>query len=112
MADTPEGKIKRWLDQMLKEEGVYVDKPQAGPYGKSGTPDRILCVCGLYVGVEAKADATKEPTALQLKAAREIRANGGVWFLVYDRQTIETVREFIRDCRRRQADSDPKGQEP
>lgn len=110
MADTPEGKIKRKLDKMLVEEGVYVDKPQAGPYGKSGTPDRILCVCGLYVGVEAKADATKKPTALQLKAARDIRANGGVWFLVYDDATINIVREFIRACRRRQTDPDPQGQ--
>lgn len=102
---TPEGKVKGWLDKMFKEEGVCYFAPQAGPYGSSGVEDRIAIVCGLYLGVEVKADASKKMTAKQeLRRAKVLEADG--WhFLVYDKQTIEEVREFIqyvRACNSRQ----------
>lgn len=110
MASTPEAKVKRKFDMMVKAEGVYCDKPQAGIYGRAGIPDRILCVCGLYIGVEIKADASKEPTRLQLLCRDRIEAAGGKWFLVYDDATVAIVRDFIRDCRRRQTSTGPKAQ--
>ena len=98
MATTPEGKVKRWLDKMLKEEGVWFYSPQAGPFGVAGIPDRMCCVAGRLVGVEAKADKTKKPTALQTKCMGDIEAAGGKCFVVYDKDTIEMVREFIHAC--------------
>ena len=102
MASTPEGRVKRRLDKMLKEEGVWFYSPQAGPYGQSGIPDRVCIVHGLFVGVEVKAGKGKKPTALQELRAKEIVEAGGFWFLVYDDETIAKVREFIVG-RRRQA---------
>lgn len=98
MAATPEGKIKAKLDRMLKEEDVWFFPPQAGPYGKSGIPDRILCVRGKFVGVEAKADKNKELTALQKLCRADILSHGGVYFTVYDTDTIENVRRYIYAC--------------
>lgn len=95
MATTPENKIKRKLDTMLKRHGVWFYSPQAGPFGRAGIPDRIAIVAGRFVGIECKADATKKPTALQVKAMEEIETAGGKCFLVYDDDTIMEVREFI-----------------
>jgi len=95
MATTPEGKIKFKLDKMLKNHGVWFFSPQAGPFGRAGIPDRIAIVNGTFVGIECKADPTKKPTALQVKAMKEIEGAGGKCFLVYDDQTIADVREFI-----------------
>lgn len=109
-ATTPENKVKRKLDRMLKAEAVWFFSPQSGPYGVSGIPDRILCLEGLFVGVECKADRTKKPTALQELRRDEIVNAGGKWFLVYDDATIGVVREFIASYRRQtKANPEPEG---
>lgn len=97
---TPEGKIKTALDRMLKAERVWFYPPQAGPFGSAGIPDRVAVVEGLFLGIECKADATKKPTALQIKCMADIEAAGGKCFVVYDKATIEQVREWIHACRR------------
>ena len=96
---TPEGRIKAQLDRMLKDEAVWFYSPQAGPHGRSGIPDRIAIVDGVFVGIEAKADPTKKPTRLQNKCMDDIRRAGGVCFVVYDKDSIEEARKFIRQVR-------------
>ena len=96
MSNTPEGKIKRKLDKVLKQEGVWFFNPQAGPFGRAGIPDKIACIGGKFVGIECKADKTKKPTPLQIKAMKEIEMAGGKCFLVYDDTTIEEVRDYIK----------------
>lgn len=96
---TPEGKVKGWLDAMFKSEGVLTYSPQAGPYGASGWPDRIGIVTGLFLGVEVKADAKCKMTALQERRKEQIENAGGTFFLVYDKATIEVVRQWIVDTR-------------
>lgn len=84
------------LDKMLHEEKVWFYSPQAGPFGRSGVPDRVAIVKGQFVGIEAKADQTKKPTKLQQHCMKQIEAAGGKCFVVYDNATIEQVREYIR----------------
>jgi hypothetical protein len=96
MATTPEGKIKARLDKMLREEGTWFFSPQSGPYGVKGIPDRIAIHNGRFIGIEAKADKAKKPTALQTIRMKEITDAGGVCFVVYDDATIDEVRKFIR----------------
>jgi hypothetical protein len=97
---TPESRVKAALDRMLKAERVWFYPPQAGPFGSAGIPDRVAVVDGLFLGIECKADATKKPTALQLKCMADIEAAGGKCFVVYDKATIEQVREWIHARRR------------
>lgn len=97
---TPEGKIKAALDRMLKAERVWFYPPQAGPFGSAGIPDRVAIVDGLFVGIECKADKSKKPTALQIKCMADIERAGGKCFVVYDKATIEQVREWIHARRR------------
>lgn len=98
MATTPEGRIKKRLDTMLKSEGVWFYSPQAGPFGAAGIPDRVAVVAGMFVGIECKADKTKKPTKLQQACMKQIEQAGGKCFVVYDVDTIEEVRTWIRGC--------------
>lgn len=100
MATTPEGRIKRKLDKMLKAEGVWYYSPQAGPFGVAGIPDRVAIVRGQFVGIECKADKTKKPTALQTKCMADIEAAGGKCFLAYDDETIAAVQQYIWEKKR------------
>ena len=97
MATTPEGKIKKNTDKMLKELGVWYFKPQSGPYGPSGIPDYICCVRGLIMGIEAKSGPTKKPTALQQQCMNKIVAAGGTCFVVYDDKTIQQVADWVEN---------------
>ena len=109
MATTPEGKIKRKLDTMLKAEGVWFYSPEAGPFGVAGIPDRVAVVEGQFVGIEAKADKSKKPTALQMKCMADIEKAGGKCFVVYDDDTITQVRDFILEKR---SAGDTQGESP
>ncbi len=95
MATTPEGKIKKKLDRMLKSKDLWYFPPQAGPFGSSGIPDRIVCAGGYFIGIECKADATKKPTRLQAACMQRIEDHGGRCFVVYDDSTILRVEKYI-----------------
>lgn len=92
---TPEGKIKAKIDKLLKAYGVWFYSPQAGPHGQSGIPDRVACVRGRFVGIEAKADKTRKPTAMQLMQGRNIVTAGGLWYLVYDEETLKGLEDYL-----------------
>jgi hypothetical protein len=96
---TPEGRVKAKLDKMLHEEKVWFYSPQAGPFGRSGVPDRVAIVEGRFVGIEAKADRTKKPTRLQVQCMAQIEQAKGKCFVVYDEETIAEVRAYIREAR-------------
>lgn len=85
MAETPEGKVKRWLYGTKQSPGrlpklfpgAYIYKPPGGMFGQAGAPDCFLLWRGVLVGLEVKSE-TGAPTALQLKRLRDIIAQGGV----------------------------------
>ena len=99
MATTPEGKIKARLDKMLKKHKVWYFSPQSGPFGRAGVPDRLAVVQGRLIGIEAKSDKTKKPTALQIKCMKEIDMAGGKCFVVFDDVTISEVEEYILESK-------------
>lgn len=92
MAETPEGKVKRWLYGTNERPGVlftyfpgaYVYKPPGGMFGQSGAPDCFLLWQGVFVGLEIKSD-TGEPTTLQLNRLRKIIEQGGVGAIIRGR---------------------------
>jgi hypothetical protein len=95
MATTPEGKIKSRLDKVFKKHKIWYFSPQSGPFGRAGIPDRLAVVEGRLLGIEAKSDKTKKPTALQIKCMKDIEKAGGKCFLVYDDDTIREVEDYI-----------------
>jgi hypothetical protein len=97
MAQTPEGKVKKKLDKMLKEfePDLWFYSPQAGIYGKSGVPDRMCCYFGRLIGIEVKADETKGPTDLQHATMQAMSRAGAMCFVVNSDTTLNAVREFL-----------------
>ncbi len=85
MAETPEGKVKRWLYGDKRKAGkvetyfpqAWIYKPPGGMFGRTGAPDCLLCWRGIFIGIEVKAEGN-EPTALQLRNLKGIIAAGGV----------------------------------
>lgn len=95
---TPEAKIKLKVDRSLQQLKVWFFSPQAGPFGRSGVPDRIICANGHMVGIECKADRSKKPTRLQVDCMRKIEQAGGKCFVVYDDETLVEAIEYIKEA--------------
>jgi hypothetical protein len=92
---TPEGKVKAKIDKLLKSYQVWFYSPQAGPFGRSGIPDRVAIVNGRFIGIEAKADRTKKPTKLQDHCMSEIEHAGGKCFVVFDDDTLRKLEDYL-----------------
>jgi len=95
--NTPEGKIKRKVVEVLKAHKVWYFFPANNGFGKAGIPDIIAIVNGKFMGVEVKADRTKKPSALQQKCGEEIQRAKGWWFLVYDAESIRSLEQAIEE---------------
>lgn len=94
MAKTPEKVVKDKVVSVLKSEEVYYFFPATHGYGRSGVPDIIACVNGLFLAIECKANGNK-PTALQIREIESIRRNNGVAVIV-DETNWDMVRDLVR----------------
>jgi hypothetical protein len=97
---TPEGKVKKKVTDLLKEHGIWYFFPANNGFGRAGIPDIVAIVDGIFVGIECKADETKKPTALQSFCGVEIRKAGGYWFLVNGENSLEVLTSFIKRNKR------------
>ena len=88
MAMTPEAKVKKVVVGQLKERGAYYFFPVTGGYGRSGVPDIIGCISGMFFGIECKAGKNKT-TPLQDKNIEEILRAGGC-ALIVNEQNMHT----------------------
>jgi Holliday junction resolvase len=95
MAQTPEAKVKAKITKVLREEGVYYFFPATGGFGRSGVPDIVCCVSGMFLGIECKAGKNK-PTALQVREIEAIRRCGGV-AIVANEENWDMVRAIVRE---------------
>ena len=84
MASTPEAKVKKSVRQVLDRLGAYYVMPVTGGYGNQGAPDFLVCLKGLFYGIECKAGKGK-PTELQLLNLRNIIKAGGMALVVYEK---------------------------
>ena len=94
MAKTPEGKVKDKVVAILKQEGAYYFFPATHGFGRSGVPDIIACVSGLFLAVECKAGKNKI-TALQAREIQSIRKADGV-AVVVNEENWNMLPELIR----------------
>ncbi len=94
MASTPEAKVKAKVVGILKDEGAYYFFPATHGFGRSGVPDIIACVSGLFLAVECKAGKNKI-TALQAREIQSIRKADGV-AVVVNEENWDMLPELIR----------------
>lgn len=78
---TPEGKVKAQLKRELKKEGIFSYWPVPAGYGKQMV-DCIVCERGRFFTIECKREGVDRPTPRQAQIMKEIRAAGGVTYLV------------------------------
>lgn len=97
VSKTPEGKVKDKIKKLLDEtEQCYWFMPVASGYNKSGVPDIIACVNGVFVAIEAKSNKTSHPvTALQRKNLLDITYAKGI-AVVIDEGTIGYLEQIIK----------------
>ena len=71
--------MKAWAIRRLQQEfpDAWQYSPRGGPYGVAGTPDRLLCVGGLFVAIEFKAE-NGSVTELQRAQLMAIKNAGGI----------------------------------
>jgi hypothetical protein len=87
---TPEAKVKTSVVKLLKKYEVYYFFPATHGFGRSGVPDIICCMNGLFVAIECKAGKGKT-TALQDRELKRINDNRGVTFVINEdnQQSLE-----------------------
>ncbi len=95
--NTPEGKVKRRVVEVLKKHGVWYFFPANNGYGVAGIPDIIACVKGQFLGIEVKADRTKKPTELQMQCGAKIQASGGWWMVVCDQESLDMLGVMLQE---------------
>ena len=83
MAQTPEGKVKDKIKKILSQNNIYYAMPMGTGFGNAGVPDFLCCMKGKFLAIEAKADKSKEPTALQHKNLQMIEYSGGSSWVVH-----------------------------
>lgn len=93
---TPEGYEKDEVDKHLKSIGAYIVKPATFGYGGSGTSDRIACYRGHFISCEVKREG-KQPTALQWRRIKEVRAAAGLATWGTARMIIAAIEKWRRD---------------
>jgi Holliday junction resolvase len=96
---TPEAKVKASVVKLLKKHEVYYFFPATHGFGRSGVPDIICCMHGIFVAIECKAGKGKT-TALQDRELKRIRENRGITFVINEdnQQTLEIfVRQIMLD---------------
>lgn len=95
---TPESKVKAKVKNILadmdaKGHRVYRTMPMGTGYGSQGVPDFIVCIDGLFVGIECKSGKGKV-TALQQMNLDNIKRAGGL-ALVINEENINQLEELI-----------------
>lgn len=98
MAATPEKRVKDKVVSVLKTEGAYYFFPATHGYGRSGVPDIVACVSGLFLAIECKAGKNKI-TALQAQEIQSIRKADGV-AVVVNEENWDMLPELIRKMKR------------
>lgn len=92
---TPEAKVKASVVKLLKKHEVYYFFPATHGFGRSGVPDIICCMKGIFVAIECKAGKGKT-TALQDRELKRIKENKGIAFVVNE-DNIHVLEAYLRD---------------
>ena len=93
MAMTPEAKVKSRAKEILDKLGAYYFMPATGGYGRSGIPDIVGCMNGVFFAIECKA-GRGIPTALQEREINKIRNAGGHAWLVNE-TNVDQLYELV-----------------
>lgn len=72
----PESYEKDEIKLYLETVGAWYFCPYMAGFGKSGVPDIVACIDGMFFGIEVKREG-KAPTVRQTQIMNEIEKAGG-----------------------------------
>lgn len=106
-SQTPEGKVKVWIDKVMKDNfpnAFRYRPPGVGRFGRNGMPDLTYLIkandyCSIYIAIEAKVPGNV-PTGLQMKTLKELQSQGAVAAVVTGKDTAKMGR-IISEVNRR-----------
>ena len=81
--------------KMLVKPIGYYEKRFANRNTKKGLPDMHICICGVSLEVELKAE-NGTPSNLQIKMCKQIRESGGHAYIVYP-SGFKELKQIISD---------------
>lgn len=92
MSATPEGYVKDDLKAWFKEIGAYYIMPVKERHGRVGIPDFLVCLGGLFFGIECKRPGNEGgSTPRQKDEAIAIREAGGIALVISD---VEQLKDY------------------
>ena len=80
-AEKSEAWVKDQVKLLCRKYDASYTMPVAGPWGRSGVSDFLICHAGRYIAVETKTE-TNKATPLQLGYLDEIKRAGGIGLVV------------------------------
>jgi len=86
-----ERSFERSFVRYMKSIGAYITKGNSG--ASRGTPDRLICYKGKFIGVELK-DHPNKPSELQLYHLEQIKKAGGIARVLYPDEFEEFKRSL------------------
>lgn len=93
---TPEGKVKRSVNNALKPIAhLWKFMPVQTGYGIPAL-DYLLCVRGRFIAIETKAKG-KKLTTRQLQTKAELEAAGAKVFVVDDKESLDEALKWIME---------------
>jgi len=72
----PEGRFSDSLQKQLRQRGAWVYKPPAGPHGRRGVPDLLICYHGRFLALELKMPGNTATPLQQRELASVVHAGG------------------------------------
>ena len=96
MAILPEEMVVQDVEKYLKSEGIWYFKTKGSAFGKSGLPDLVAVVNGMFTGFEIKRSKGGKPSPLQLYHRDRIIESGGACEFISDVSIAKDMVEKIR----------------
>jgi hypothetical protein len=98
------------VEKFLTDEGVYYVKYWGGGiYTRSGVPDLICCIEGMFMGIELKADGGKV-SELQHYNLNRIYDSGGMPLVLYPHE-FEMFKGLVRYVKKQMLEEKQKRKE-
>lgn len=88
-------KVNKYLKSLPK---TWFFKVWGGGFQRSGIPDLICCINGVFIAIELKGDDGK-PTELQKMNIRHINEAGGIGVILYP-QCFEEFKKLAKEVLR------------
>lgn len=93
MSQTPEGKVKLKVKNVLKSAGAYYHMPVQNGMGKPSL-DFVGCHNGRFFAIETKAGAGT-PTPRQQMTIAEMQLSGAQVFVINAVEGLETLNQWL-----------------